>query len=454
LPFLGASMFHAVAVAVLNKRRFQTTLGNESRAPLEAPFGWIAVLPATLSFAVVTVVGYSGGGFFPRTWRLTTLALLAVLAAALIARERITVGRREWVAVVALAALTAWTAASYYWSSLPSGSLFESERMLLYVVALVTVLLGVAPASLPSALIGAVAGATAVSAYALGLYVFLSPPIPDVFQGWHLFEPFGYANSIGIYTVLAILLTVGLALSARSWTGRAVALSPLLVFVPTLYYTSSRGAWVALPVGLVAILYFSRRIHTGVLLALLGTGLAAGFLIGSERGQSFTLLGELRPTYWRIAWDDVETNPLLGSGAGTFGDFLLHHPTTPYYAHDAHSLYLETLAELGPLGLALLVIGLGVPLVALRGRQDPLVAAAAGTYVAFLVHAGVDWDWEFAAVGLMGLLCGAAVLVGARPEEAPEISTRSRNVLLIAVLVLAVLVFARLELAGQLSLHP
>ena len=175
------------------------------------PFGWITVLPAIMSFAVVSVVGYSGGGFFPRTWRLAILALLAVSAAALIARERITVSRREWVVVVALAALAAWTAASYYWSSLPSASLLESERTLPYVVALLTVLLGVTRAALPSLLIGAVAGASAVSAYALGLYVFLSPPIPDVFQGWHLFEPFGYANSIGIYTVLAILLTVEFA---------------------------------------------------------------------------------------------------------------------------------------------------------------------------------------------------------------------------------------------------
>ncbi len=441
-------------MAVRHRRPFRKRLDNQDRAGLETPIGWFTVLPAIMSFAVVSVVGYSGGGFFPRTWRLAILALLAVSAAALIARARITVSRREWAVVVALTALTVWTAASYYWSSLPSGSLFESERMLLYVVALLTVLLGVTRASLPSLLIGALAGATAVSAYALGLYVFLSPPIPDVFQGWHLFEPFGYANAVGIYAVLGILLTIGLALWAGSWTMRSLALTPLLVFVPTLFYTSSRGAWVALPVGLVAILYFSRRIHTGVLLALLGTGLAAGLLIGSERGQSFTLLGELRPTYWRIAWQDVETNPLLGSGAGTFGDFLLHHPSTPYYAHDAHSLYLETLAELGPLGLALLVVGLGVPLVALRGRQDPLVAAAGGVYVAFLVHAGVDWDWEFAAVGLMGLLCAAAVLVGTRPEESPEISTRRRNALLIAVLVLAVLVFARLEMAGQLGLHP
>jgi hypothetical protein len=133
---------------------------------------------------------------------------------------------------------------------------------------------------------------------------------------------------------------------------------------------------------------------------------------------------------------------------------LRNQQTTPYYAHDAHSLYLEMLAELGPLGLFLVVVALAIPLTALRGRQDPLVAAAGGVYLAFLLHAGVDWDWEFPAVTLTGLLCGATVLVGTRSERSPEISMRGRVALLVAVLLVAVLVLARLEEAGQLGLRP
>jgi hypothetical protein len=445
-------MLHAPVVTVSSRRRVQSALGREDRAPLELPFGGITPLPAIISFAVVAVVGYSGGGLFPRTWRLSILSLLAVSAAALIARERITISRLEWGVVAALAALAAWAGASFYWSSLPSDSLLEAERTLVYVVALLAVVLGVTRASLPSLLIGALAGATAVSAYALALYVFLSPPIPNPFQGWHLFEPFGYANAVGVYAALGILLSIGLALWARSWTMRSVALTPLLVLIPTLYYTASRGASVALPVGVVAMLYFSRRIRSRrVLLALLGSAVVAGLVLGSVRGQSFSLLGEHRPTYWRIAWEDVETNPLLGSGAGTFGRFLLDQAVTPYYAHDAHNLYLETLAELGPLGLSLLVVGLSLPLVALRGRQDPLVAAAGGVYVAFLLHAGVDWDWEYPAVSLLGLVGAAGVLVGTRPERAPEMSMRGRVVLLVAVVLVAAIVVARLGQAGELG---
>ena len=56
---------------------------------------------------------------------------------------------------------------------------------------------------------------------------------------------------------------------------------------------------------------------------------------------------------------------------------------------DAHSLYLEILAELGPIGLALLVTALVVPLVALwRVRAWAPAATPAAAYLAWLVHAG------------------------------------------------------------------
>src|SRR5436305_1855043 len=69
-------------------------------------------------------------------------------------------------------------------------------------------------------------------------------------------------------------------------------------------------------------------------------------------------------------------------------------------------------------GLVLLLIALLTPLVAaVRARHRPTTAIAAGAYVAFLVHAGVDWDWELTAVTLTGLLCGVALLIAARRDE-------------------------------------
>ena len=123
--------------------------------------------------------------------------------------------------------------------------------------------------------------------------------------------------------------------------------------------------------------------------------------------------GNGRADLWRLAWDDARRRPWLGAGAGTYERyFLAHQPADVGRVRDAHSLYVETLAEVGPLGLALLAVALLTPLAALRSaRRHALVPAAACAYVAYLVHTGVDWDWELPAVTLAGLLCGTAILL-------------------------------------------
>jgi hypothetical protein len=139
--------------------------------------------------------------------------------------------------------------------------------------------------------------------------------------------------------------------------------------------------------------------------------------------------GNGRADLWRLAWDDAKGHELAGTGAGTYERyFLAHQPPKVGRVRDAHGLYVETLAELGGIGLALLLAALAAPLLVLRlARGHPLAPAAAGAYVAYLVHAGVDWDWELPAVTLAGLLCGASVLLAARPSfRSPLLNARVR----------------------------
>ena len=110
------------------------------------------------------------------------------------------------------------------------------------------------------------------------------------------------------------------------------------------------------------------------------------------------------------------------------------------------------LAELGPLGLALLVVALVLPLLAVRRTQNNmLVATAAGAYVTFLLHAGVDWDWEMPVVTIVGLSCGAAILVGARRGRAIALGLPARAALLAAAAAVAVYVSIRIGAADLLS---
>jgi O-antigen ligase len=118
-----------------------------------------------------------------------------------------------------------------------------------------------------------------------------------------------------------------------------------------------------------------------------------------------------RGPQWHTAWEDVKSHPWSGSGAGSFDVWWFQHREVAISVHDVHNLYLETLAELGPVGLLLLLGALVVPLIAaVRALGRPLAAVAFGAYVAFLLHAAVDWDWEMPAVILAGLFCGLALL--------------------------------------------
>jgi hypothetical protein len=117
-----------------------------------------------------------------------------------------------------------------------------------------------------------------------------------------------------------------------------------------------------------------------------------------------------RALYWRVAWHTFEKHLLLGTGAGTFDEQWLHFRGSSLSVQDAHNLYLETLSELGVVGLLLLVAVLVLPIVVSRRARDPLTTAWLASYCAFLVHAAFEWDWEMPVVTVSGLVL-ASVLV-------------------------------------------
>jgi hypothetical protein len=167
----------------------------------------------------------------------------------------------------------------------------------------------------------------------------------------------------------------------------------------------------------------------------------------------FTFSANGRLTQWRVAVDDYRMHPWLGSGAGTYELSWLHdRPTGLWKIRDAHSLYVEVLAELGPVGLGLLLLMFSIPIfAAIKVRRHPLVPIALGAYVVFLLHAGVDWDWEMPALTIAGVLCGVAILVVARPQVDGRVL--SRRVRLTSVTaVAAVAAFAFVGLMGNLAI--
>jgi O-antigen ligase/polysaccharide polymerase Wzy-like membrane protein len=515
---------------------------------------------AAVSVGAAILVGATAsayGSYFPTKWGWLCLSLGWLTAVALLVRRETAFNRLELAVLTALAAFVAWVALSAAWSEDLPQTILELERDLVYPLGLLTVLIFARPKS-HFLLGGIAAGITAVCAYSLATRIF-----PGTFRafdpteqisGYRLQEPIGYWNALAIFAAMGALLALGFAMDSRSTVIRALAGASLVILVPTLYFTFSRGGWLALGIGLVAVLAVTKRrvrfvtltlalalwpaiavlvasyqdglttpaklaraAHDGhrlavVIAVLIPLAAATAAAIGKieprlrlsatlkrawaaalilvvvgalvalmvregspptlarkawasfkgpgievKPGESlqrrlFSLSSSGRVEHFRVAWRDYAAHPVLGSGAGSYEQRWFKYRPAPAKVRDAHSLYIEVLAELGPVGLALLIVALGLPLVAaVQVRHEPLLMAAAGAYVAFLAHTGFDWDWEMVAVTLTAIGIAGCMLVATRAQRsALRLSWPSRAALLAAII--AAWGFAGVGLLGNFAL--
>ncbi len=138
--------------------------------------------------------------------------------------------------------------------------------------------------------------------------------------------------------------------------------------------------------------------------------------------------GTGRCQYWDSAIEAYGSAPVLGVGAGGYEAWWAKEGSLANFVVDAHSLPLEMLAELGLIGLALVLGFIGYAAVTgARRRRDVGADAALGPALAVLaagmVSASIDWTWEIPAVFLPLLIC-AALLTGPATETFPGEGTR------------------------------
>lgn len=144
---------------------------------------------------------------------------------------------------------------------------------------------------------------------------------------------------------------------------------------------------------------------------------------GAANANRLTSLQSSRYAYWSVAWRAIGAEPVIGVGGGGWAlDWLRYRP---YHvgAQDAHSLYIQTFAELGLVGVALLAAFLvGVirsARLALRIDHRAAAGVTAGITV-WATHAAVDWDWEMPALTLLViLLIGGLLALGEEASTAP-----------------------------------
>ena len=498
--------------------------------------GVAAAAPFLVATSATGLLAADHGGYWPTSWGWAALALAWIGGIALALRQG-RLSRLELGWIGGLASLTAWTALSFLWTGSRTETALEVERTLVYVLAAVAVAALTRSATYHGLLWGAWAGSTLACLYGLATRLFPERlGVIDVVAGYRLSSPVGYWNGLGLLAAVAAMLALGLAADGPA-LARAAAAASLPLLATTLYFTFSRGAWVALGAAVIASAGLSQRrlalaaalliqalpaatavwlayrakplrltnaplnraVHAGhslawqlllvaaaaAVLALaygfaaarlrvgrnvrrgFATLLAAALAGGSaalvvhyggpakvisharhsleNRGgppggadlsaRLFSLSSTGRLHQWHVALDEWRAHPLLGGGAGTYAEYWAAAGNQTQLL-DVHNLYIETLAELGPVGLVLLAAGLLTPLLAsVRARHRTLVPIAAGAYVAWLVHAAYDWDWELPGVTIAAFICAGAVLAAARREGAPVRAGAARIGLISVVIV-------------------
>jgi hypothetical protein len=144
--------------------------------------------------------------------------------------------------------------------------------------------------------------------------------------------------------------------------------------------------------------------------------LTAGTPDLSSKGSRFGLnLSSDRGDFWRVAIDDLESNPAGGVGAGGWRFSYLRDRESTLQPEDPHSVIMLMASELGVPGLLLFgVFVVAGTWAALRSRRRgpqaaALVAGALSVAGYWLVHASGEWFWSYAVITLpMAFVLGAA----------------------------------------------
>jgi O-antigen ligase len=304
--------------------------------------------------------------------------------------------RRVWAA--ALLALLAWSALSFTWAylrddypGLAINTTLQYALVALFALALASArppLRAIALTLVTAALVYGAIGVLQVARQGpVGLDLLGEFPLNPARSGVSVIQsgdlrwlrPYGlssHPNVLGGFLAIATLAAGGLSFAERGrlrWFGTAAALFCLWC----LLLTFSRGAWLGFAAGAVAVLplvwrgIWTERAARRHLLVLAALALIVGAVfvgryhpllltragVGSERLEQQSIAE--RVIFNNVAFVAIERYPLQGVGAGNFPWFssyyLFYETDIDHRGENVHNVFLLVTAELGVIGLLLMV---------------------------------------------------------------------------------------------------
>jgi|GEM_PF-4682456 O-antigen ligase len=265
-----------------------------------------------------------------------------------------------------------------------------------------------------------------------------------------VFSTFMLPGLLGGYMASSIALGLGLVAdlisSGRKGKPLLLAVASLALMFLCLSLTMSFGGWLSLIISIssffivvggkwkrLAIYSFLCALVLLIVLLLVRGGEVM------ERGRS--PWGQ-RVMNWKAALRIFADRPVLGTGAGTFGDiYVRYKDPQANEVRDAHNTFLQMASELGAPGAiffsAFVVMSL---LYAVRNcLSSPLRAGLLCCFIALLSHNFVDLDWfvpepQWLLWAVLGLIAGMDIQAGPGISSLPDLAKRVGIISVVAFL--------------------
>ncbi|MBL9150032.1 MAG: O-antigen ligase family protein [Phycisphaerae bacterium] len=392
---------HAIADLIEYAER-RDPIGHQVHVALACLYAFcLGLSTAAETVAFVALVGYAALRL-PNTWRTLT----------------------PWVThpiVVCMTAIVAWAALSGLWVADRSDwrDALGALRGVLVVPALIPVMRAWRP------ILGSMVAGMSLQAVLQILQV--AGLIPTRIERTHVRFAGLQSNPVLVSLMQAICLVfvVTQAVVCRSWRVRGALAAVAALLVAGVAIAAGRGAILGVAASLPVVAFLLLRHHgvrlraivlTGLLAAALAGGVAVG--VAAIGGQGLkrqagdvmaiddprTSTGQ-RLLWWKAGLRAFASHPVAGVGFGGSREMLAEDevvrativrfpevPAETFVVAHPHSTYVQTAAELGAVGVVLLVaLYVALAMATLRAaRRSTVAAAVAGALVIWAISAGFE----------------------------------------------------------------